>query len=75
MPGSGERRIDAGLMGLKSHVSAHLALILFWSGKPLIHLLMRLTDESVVGAAHGDQHLEALDENVLLLASTCSSTR
>jgi hypothetical protein len=36
---------------------------------------MRLMDESVVGAAHGDQGLEALDENVLLLALTGSSMR
>jgi hypothetical protein len=32
-------------------------------------------DESVVGATHGDQSLEALDEDVLLLAMTCSSMR
>jgi hypothetical protein len=36
---------------------------------------MRLTDESIVGVAHGYQGLEALDEDVLLLASIGSSTR
>jgi hypothetical protein len=36
--------------------------------KTLAHLLMRLTNKGVVGAAHGDESLEALDKNVLLLA-------
>jgi hypothetical protein len=34
-----------------------------------------LTDESIVGAAHRYQGLEAPDENILLLASMGSSTR
>jgi hypothetical protein len=38
-------------------------------------MLMRLADESVVGATHGDQSLEALDEDVMLLAIVCSSRR
>jgi hypothetical protein len=36
---------------------------------------MRLVDESVFGATHGDQGLEALDEDVLLLVSMSSNTR
>jgi hypothetical protein len=32
-------------------------------------------DESIVGATHGDQSLEALDKNVPLLASMSSDTR
>jgi hypothetical protein len=40
--------------GLKTHGSAHLMLALLKSGKSLIHLLMRLVDESIVGAAHGN---------------------
>jgi hypothetical protein len=36
---------------------------------------MRLVDESVVGVAQGNQILEALDEDVLLLATASSSTR
>jgi hypothetical protein len=36
---------------------------------------MRLTDESVVGAAHGNKSPETLDEDVLLLAMVSSSTR
>jgi hypothetical protein len=36
---------------------------------------VRLVDKSVVGAAHGNDSLEALNENVLLLASMSSSSR
>jgi hypothetical protein len=43
--------------------------------KPLAHLLLRLTDKSVVGTAHGDEGLEALDKNVLLLAPMSGSSR
>jgi hypothetical protein len=35
---------------------------------------MWLTDESVIGAAHVDESLEALDEDTLLLAPTSSIT-
>jgi hypothetical protein len=43
--------------------------------EPLAHLLVRLIDKSIVGAAHGYQGLEAPDKNILLLASTGSNTR
>jgi hypothetical protein len=36
---------------------------------------MRLTDESVVGTTHGDESLEALNEDVLLLGPMSSSMR
>jgi hypothetical protein len=35
--------------------------------KPLAHLLMRPTYKIIVEAAHENESLEALDENVLLL--------
>jgi hypothetical protein len=41
----------------------------------MAHLLVRLTDKSIVGAAHGYQGLEAPDKNILHLASMSSSTR
>jgi hypothetical protein len=69
-----KRRVDNQLVGLKTHRRAHLVLALLKRRKPLTHLLVWLTDESIVGATHGDQGLVALDENVLLLASTGSST-
>jgi thiosulfate reductase cytochrome b subunit len=62
-----KRWVDDWLGGLKTHRSAHLALALLKSRKPLAHLLMRLTNESIVGAAHGNESLEARDEDVLLL--------
>jgi hypothetical protein len=37
--------------------------------------MMRLMDESVVGAAYGGESLEALDEDVLLLALMSSNSR
>jgi hypothetical protein len=49
-----KRRVGYGTGGLKTHGSAHPALPLLKSGKSLSHLLMRLTDESIVGAAHGN---------------------
>jgi hypothetical protein len=69
------RRIDDGLGGCKTHRRAYFALVLLQVRKPLGHLLVRLTDNSVVGAAHGDGGLEALDENVLLLALMSGSSR
>jgi hypothetical protein len=42
--------------------------------KPLIfevvlsHLLMRLSDEGIIGLAHRDEGLEALENDVLFLA-------
>jgi hypothetical protein len=36
---------------------------------------MWLMDKSVVGAVDGNESLEALDENVLLLAPTSGSSR
>jgi hypothetical protein len=67
---SGRRksRVHCGLRGLKTHGSAHCMLALLQMIKTLAHLLMRLTNKGVVGAAHGDESLEALDKNVLLLA-------
>jgi hypothetical protein len=56
----GKRRIDDGLSGLKSHRSAHLVLTLLYGGKRLTHLLMRLTDESDVGVAHGVESFRPL---------------
>jgi hypothetical protein len=49
-----EEVVDNLLRGLKTHRSVHLALALLESRKPLAHLLMGLTDESIVGAVHGD---------------------
>jgi hypothetical protein len=72
---SRKRRVDNWLGGLKTHKSADLALALLKSRKSLAHLLMRLMDESIVGATDGDESLEARDEDVLLLASMSSSTR
>jgi hypothetical protein len=70
-----KRWVDDWLRGLKTHRSVHLTLALLKSRKSLAHLLMRLADESVVGATHGDQSLEALNEDVMLLAIACSSRR
>jgi hypothetical protein len=53
----------------------HLTLALLKSREPLAQLLVRLTDKSIIGEAHGYQGLEAMDKNILLLASMNSSTR
>jgi hypothetical protein len=45
------------------------------SREPLAHLLVRLMDKSIVGAAHGYQGLEPPDKNILLLASMGRSMR
>jgi Na+/phosphate symporter len=68
-------RIDDRLRDLKAHRSAYFALALLQMRKPLAHLLVRLVDKSVVGAAHGDEGLKALDKNVMLLAPTSGSSR
>jgi hypothetical protein len=73
--GRRKRRVDYGLGGLKTHRSAHFALALLQMRKPLAHLLMRLADKGVVGVAHRDESLEALDKNVLLLAPTSASSK
>jgi hypothetical protein len=49
-----KRWVDDWLGGLKTHRSVHLTLALLKSKKPLTHLLMRLMNGSVVGAAHGN---------------------
>jgi hypothetical protein len=66
--GRRKRRVDGGLRGLKTHGSTHFTLTLLQVRKPLAHLLMRLMDKGVVGVAHRDENLEALDKNVMLLA-------
>jgi hypothetical protein len=43
--------------------------------KPLAHLLVRLADKDVVGAAHRDEGLEDLDKNILLLAMMSGNSR
>jgi hypothetical protein len=73
--GRKKRRIDGRLGDLKAHIRACFTLALLQTRKPLAHLLVRLVDKSVVGAAHGNDSLEALNENVLLLASMSSSSR
>jgi hypothetical protein len=72
--GRRKRRIDDQLGDFKAHRRAYFALVLLQTRKPLAHLLVRLTNKSVVGVAHGNESLEALDENVWLLApmSGCS---
>jgi hypothetical protein len=69
------RRIDYGVKGLKIHGSAHFALALLQVRKHLTHLLMRLSDKGVVGAAPGDESLEAIEKDVLFLGSTSRSSR
>jgi hypothetical protein len=69
------RRIDDRLGVIKAHRRASFALALLQTRKPLAHLLVRLVDKSVVGAAHGDEGLEANDKNVLLLAPMSGSSR
>jgi hypothetical protein len=71
--GRRKRRVDCGLGGLKIHRSAHFALALLQMRKPLAHLLMRLVDKGIIGAAHRDEGLEALDKNILLLAPMSGS--
>jgi hypothetical protein len=70
-----KRRIDDRLGDLKAYRSAYFTLALLQTRKPLAHLLVRLADKSIVGATHGDEGLEALDENVLLLAPMSGSSR
>jgi hypothetical protein len=67
-------RVDCGLRDLKTHRSAHFALALLQMRKPLAHLLMRLADKGVVGAAPRDESFEAFDKNVLLLAPMSGSS-
>jgi uncharacterized membrane protein len=50
-----KRRIDCRLRVHKTHGSAHFALALLQVRKSLTHLLMRLSDEGVVGPAHKDE--------------------
>jgi hypothetical protein len=72
--GRRKRRVDCGLKGLKTHRSAYFTLALLQMRKPLAHLLMRLADKGVVGVAHRDESLEALNKNVLLLAPTSGNS-
>jgi hypothetical protein len=58
--GRRKRKIDDWLEDLKAHRRAYFALALLQSRKPLAHLLVRLADRSIVGAAHGNENLEAL---------------
>jgi hypothetical protein len=58
----------------KTHGSAHFTLALLHVRKPLTHLLMRLSDEGVVGPAHRDEGLEALENDVLFLVQMSSSS-
>jgi hypothetical protein len=69
-----KRRVDCGLGGLKTHRSVHFTLALLQMRKSLTHLLVRLTDKGVVGAAHRDESFEALNNNVLLLAPMSDSS-
>jgi hypothetical protein len=69
------RRIDDTLGDIKAHRRASFTLALLQTRKPLAHLLVRLMDKSIVGAAHGDEGLEAHDKNVLLLAPMSGSSR
>jgi hypothetical protein len=71
--GRRKRRVDYGLGGLKTHGRAHLVLALLWVGESLAHLLMRLTNESFVGATHRYKSPDALDKNILLFAPMRSS--
>jgi hypothetical protein len=73
--GRRKRRIDDQLGDLKAHRRAYFALALLQTRKPLAHMLVRLTDKSVVGAVHGYESLETLDENVLLLAPMSGYSR
>jgi hypothetical protein len=73
--GRRKRRMDDWLGDLKAHRRAYFTLVLLQTRRHLAHLLVRLTDKSVVGATHGDEGLEALDENVLLLAPMSGSSR
>jgi hypothetical protein len=72
--GRRKRRVDYGLGGLKAHRSAHFMLALLQMRKPQAHLLMRPTDKGVIGVAHRDESVEALDKNVLLLAPTSGNS-
>jgi hypothetical protein len=67
--------VDDGLNDRKTHRRAYFMLALLQVRKPLAHMLVRLTDMGVVGAAHRDEGLEALDKNVLLLAPMSGISR
>jgi hypothetical protein len=69
-----KRRIDDQLGDLKAHRRAYFTLALLQMRKSLAYLLVRLTNKSIIGVAHENESLEALDENVWLLApmSGCS---
>jgi hypothetical protein len=73
--GRRKRRIDDRLQELKVHKSSYFAMALLQMRKPLAHLLVRLADKSVVGAAREDEGFEALDENVLFLAPMSGNSR
>jgi hypothetical protein len=73
--GRRKRRVDYGLGGLKTHRSAHFTLALLQVRKHLAHLLVRLMDKGVIGAAHGDEGLKAIDKNILLLVPMSGSSR
>jgi hypothetical protein len=75
LPRKEEEEDRRRLGDLKAHIRACFTLALLQTRKPLAHLLVRLVDKSVVGAAHGNDSLEALNENALLLASMSSSSR
>jgi hypothetical protein len=69
------RRIDDRLQELKAHKGSYFVMALLQMRKPLAHLLVRLADKSVVGAARGDEGFEALDENVMFLAPMSGNSR
>jgi hypothetical protein len=72
--GRRKRRVDCGLKVLKTHRSAYFKLVVLQVRKPLTHLLMRLSEKGVVGAAHGDESLEALEKDALFLAPMSSNS-
>jgi hypothetical protein len=73
--GRRKRRVDLWLGGHKTHRRAYFALTLLQVRKHLAQLLVRLADKGIVGVAHGDEGLEALDKNVLVLVPTRGSSR
>jgi hypothetical protein len=68
-------RIDCGLRLCKTHGSAPFMPTLLQVRKPLTYLLMRLSDEGIIGIAHIDEGLEALENDVLFLTLMSSSSR
>jgi hypothetical protein len=72
--GRRKRRIDDRHRDLKAHRRAYFTLVLQMR-KSLAYLLVRLANKSVVGATHENESLEALDENVQLLALTSGCSR